>query len=131
VLGTLAGLMVLLDYGEWKEGYATRGQLRRSIAIHAFTDFAEQQLELAETADCVALLDPSAMQYQQLGEELARWNGTPLPAIKFSDLQGADAYARLQEYLWQARIHALQSELDHDFSRGVGTYSCDRLFDGD
>lgn len=129
--GTLAGLVVLIDYGEWKEGYATRGQLRRSISIDSYTVFAEQQQVASVTEDCSVLLAVARKRYEQMSAELVRWSGSELPAISATDLGSGNPRERLLEFLWRSRLNALQAELEHDFSRGVGTYFSDRLFDGD
>lgn len=131
LVGTLSGLVILIDYGEWKEGYATRGQLRRSMSIDAYAEFSAEQQLAAATEDCTALLVLAQQRYGQLSTELVQWSGSALPLIPAGDLDGGHPREQLLEFLWRSRLNALQAELDHDFSRGVGTYFSDRIFDGD
>jgi hypothetical protein len=134
--GCLCSWLLLLDYSEWKEGYATRGYERRMILVDEYSIFVEDQLAAVShdlsNDDCASRISAAQERYSLLSDQLEKASGTALPNVELKAAVGSNtACQRLKDFLLKSRLTVLQNELNHDFDRGVGTYFADRLFDSD
>jgi hypothetical protein len=136
LFGPLLGFLVLLDYGQWQEDFATRGMQRRAHSVTAYLDHVAQALSRQDytprTAE-VALI-AAREQYFNLSALLVEDDGIALPAFEFPpEFQPGpqvkvDAEARLRHYLNETRLLALRSQLLLDEpSRGPMVYLRDRI----
>lgn len=128
--GILLGFLLLIDYGEWKEGHATLGDSRRATAVLEFCDFLDEASLDLQNQDCIAAVEVLRLQYQALSESLVMHAGVPLPAFPSSS---SDCEGGLLQLVERCRIEALRVELRPEFEHNgrVGAYFRDRLFDGD
>lgn len=133
LIGPLAGLLILIDYGHWQEDYATRGMQRRAHSVTAYLDFVGQTLakqDFTPTTADVALV-AAREQYGNLSAVLVEDDGVALPAMSFPpELRGpnADSEARLRFFLTDSRLIALRSQLlMEEPSRGPMVYLRDRI----
>ncbi|MCP4771920.1 MAG: hypothetical protein GY879_10985 [Planctomycetes bacterium] len=136
LLACLFGWLLLLDYSEWKEGYATRGYQRRVLLLGDYGSFVEQQLSMeahgSDHEGCLQRLELTHQRYEELSKHLQDSDGTALPAVNINaEVDALTACQQLEEFLRRSRLVVLENELNHDFDRGVGTYFADRLFDSE
>jgi len=128
--GILCGFLLLIDYSEWKEGHATKGNARRAMAILDFSDFLDDQGLGLEHKDCSVVFAEVEKQYHSLSDSLVEYAGIPLPPFPGSS---EDCPDKLEPLLERCRLAALRIELRPEFEPNsrVGQYFRDRLFDGD
>lgn len=126
--GLLFGFLLLIDYSEWKEGYATQGDARRATAILEFCDYLDQESTDLKRKDCSRVIDALHLQYQNLNADLLAYSGSPLPDFP---AQPKDCNGKLLELFERCRIAALKVELNPELEHNgsVGGYFRDRLFD--
>ena len=127
--GMLCGFLLLIDYSEWKEGHATKGNARRAAAILEFSDFLDDQGIGLEHKDCEAVVAEVERQYLNLSESLVEYAGIPLPSFP---AQAGDCSGGLPLLFERCRLEAMRIELRPEFEPNskVGQYFRDRLFDG-
>ena len=128
--GMLFGFLLLIDYAEWKEGHATKGNSRRAIAILEFSDFLDNQAVGLTHKDCETVVTEVKKQYLNLSDTLVQYAGIPLPSFP---AQTNDCAGELPQLLERCRLEAMRIELRPEFepNNKVGQYFRDRLFDGD
>jgi len=128
--GILFGFLLLVDYSEWKEGYATRGNARRATAILAYCDSLDYQVQSLDGRNCDTVLVDLRMLYGNLSHVLVGFEGAALPLFPARE---NDCDGGLEALIQRCRLSALRSELNPEFEHNgsVRLYFQDRLFDGD
>ncbi|MGB0953738.1 MAG: hypothetical protein ACPG31_10965 [Planctomycetota bacterium] len=133
LIGPLAGLLILIDYGHWQEDFATRGMQRRAHSVTAYLDFVARTLAKEDYTNASAdvALVAAREQYGNLSAVLVEDDGVALPEMSIPpELRGpgADAEARLRFFLLDSRLIALRSQLlMEEPSRGPMVYLRDRI----